>query len=380
MATIRHLVRKEFRQILRDRAMLRMIFLMPVVQLFVFSYAANLDLENVSVARLDEDRTPASRQLLAAFDQSDVFVAGPAASTPEELAGHLLHEDARVAVWIPADFAVDLAAGRTPPVALTLDGQNSSLAGRAASYAGDLIAREMDRMRAEAAVDGTIGGTNSGGLPPPRIEKITRFFYNPQLESRFFMVPGILVVLITVISALLTGMAVVREKEIGTLEQLLVSPISAPQLIAGKTIPFVIISYFELVFAGTIAVLWFRVPLEGSLFLLAVAALAYLLVTLGMGLLASVVSTTQQQAMFTVWFFLVFSILMSGFFFPVENMPGWAQALTLANPMRWILEIVRGVFLKGAGFADLWPQLATLSVMGVAVFLAAALQFGRRLG
>ena len=372
MGRIRHLVRKEFRQILRDPAMLRLVFLMPIVQLFVFGYAANTDVENVSVARLDADRTPASRRLLEAFDHSDVFVPGPASETPTELERGILHERARVAIWIPEGFGADLAQGRTPVVAVTVDGQNSSVAGRAASYATELIQDAIAREQRWRGPDPTRG-------PPPRIEKVSRFFYNPELESRFFMVPGILVLLITVISALLTGMAVVREKEIGTLEQLLVSPLGPGQLIIGKTIPFVVISYLELAVAGAIAVAWFGLPLQGSLWLLAVAALAYLLVTLGVGLLASTVSSTQQQAMFTVWFFLVFAILMSGFFFPVENMPDWAQAITVVNPMRWVMEIVRGVFLKGADFGDMIVPLLALGAMGLAVFGAAVLAFGKRL-
>lgn len=364
-----HLVRKEFRQIFRDHAMLRLIFLMPIVQLFVFAYAANTDLRNVIVSVLDQDGSAESRRLQAAFAASDVFVPGPTARDPAELDRLLREERARVTLWIPEGFSLDLAQGYAPQVGITVDGQNSSLAGRASGYALALVQRESGRMMEE----------NGVARAGPAVASVTRFFYNPELESRFYMVPAILVLLITVISALLTGMAVVREKEIGTLEQLLVSPLRPLEIICGKTLPFALIAYAELCFAGTVAVLWFRLPLEGSLALLAISALAYLLVTLGIGLLASTISQTQQQAMLSVWFFLVFGILMSGFFYPVENMPRWAQWISALDPVRYILEIVRGVFLKGAGLADLWRSLLILACMGVLVFGLAARRFEKRL-
>ncbi|MEZ4650212.1 MAG: ABC transporter permease [Candidatus Eisenbacteria bacterium] len=441
VSALRHLVRKEFRQIFRDHTMLRMIFLMPIAQLFVFSYAANTDLRNVAVSFLDQDRTAASRQLAEAFLQSDVFVRGPEANDPEEMQHLIDSGDARLTVWIPRGYAEDLAKGEAAEISITVDGQNSSVAGRAAGYAQAIVLREGARITGQgnggvagsvgesgAVGSGTVGsgtvgsgtvgsgGVGSGGVGSgavgsggvgtgdvgsggvgsvgavgsaggdgtsaslvPKVTAVTRFFYNPELESRMFMIPGILVLLITVISALLTGMAVVREKEIGTLEQLLVSPLRSWEIIAGKTIPFIVIAYFELCFAGSIAVLWFHLPLRGSVLLLGVSALAYLLVTLGVGLLASTLSQTQQQAMLTVWFFLVFGILMSGFFYPVENMPTWAQWISAADPVRYIMNIVRGIFLRGAGFADLWRDLLVLAGMGILVFGTAAGRFQKRL-
>ena len=214
----------------------------------------------------------------------------------------------------------------------------------------------------------------------PPLRSHTRFFYNPELVSRYYMVPGILVILVTIVSALLTSMAVVREKEIGTLEQLLVTPLKTGHLIAGKIIPFAILSYATLALATFEAVLVFHVPIAGSLGLLAVAMAAYLLVTLGGGLLASTVSSTQQQAMFTAWFFLVFGILMSGFFYPVANMPPWAQTLTLLNPMRYIMSIVRGILLKGAGAGDIAQDFVRLLVLGVVTFSLAVVRFRKRTG
>jgi ABC-2 type transport system permease protein len=371
-------MRKEFRQVLRDRDMLRIIFLVPLIQLFVFAYAASTDLRNVPLGVLDQDRTATSRRLIEAFHRSDVYVEGPAVAGPEALERALLREEAKVSVWIPSGFEDALLRDEDAALGVAVDGQHSSLGGRAAGYARSLIRREVERMRREKGQLSTASGPASAS-PMDRTEVVTRFFYNPELVSRHHMVPGIVVLLITVISTLLTGMAVVREKELGTLEQLLVTPITPAQLVAGKTIPYAVIAFFELTLATTVAVFWFRLPLEGSVALLAVAAIAYLLVTLGIGLLASTVSSTQQQAMLTVWFFLVSGILLSGFFFPVENMPRWAQLISLADPLRHMMSVVRGIFLKGAGIADLWRELTALAVMGLVVFSVAVARFEKRI-
>ena len=371
MRGILYFVQKEFRQVFRDRAMLRIIFVVPLLQLFVFAYATNTDLRRVRVAVLDEDRSGASRRLADAFPATQEFVPGPRARDVRELESFLRRGAADLALHIPRDYERDLLLGRVPAVGLTVDGTNSSLAGRATGYATTIVRREAARWRAEAS-------PAAGGRVP--IEAVTRFFYNPELESRYYMVPAILVLLVTVISALLTGMSVVREKEIGTLEQLQVSPLKPAQIIAGKTIPYAVIAFFELALATTIAVFAFRLPLAGSLPVFALGAAVYLLVTLGIGLLASTVSSTQQQAMFAVWFFLVFGILMSGFFYPIDNMPAWARELTRVNPLRYMMNIVRGVFLKGAGFADLRQDLAVLAGLGLTVFSAAVLRFRKRSG
>lgn len=368
MGPLLFLIRKEFLQIRRDPAILRLIFAVPVLQMMVLGYAANLDLDRVPVAFLDQDRTTESRALIDAFLATTTFVSGPAATDRAQLQDHLAHDRADLTVWIPAGYARDLAAGRPAPVGIAVDGTNSSSAGKAAGYASRIVGQEAARLGAES-------GRAAAG---PRVEAVTRFFYNPELRSRVYMVPGILVILVTIVSAMLTGMAVVREREIGTLEQLMVTPLKARHLVAGKVLPFALLSYLTLAVSTTLAILWFRLPVNGSLVLLAGCMGAYLLVTLGVGLLASTVSSTQQQAMFTVWFFLIFGILMSGFFYPVANMPAWARLLTYANPMRYIMDIVRGVFIKGSGAADLWPQIAALLGIGVTVFSAAVFKFSKR--
>ncbi|MBZ0269588.1 ABC transporter permease [bacterium] len=371
-------VRKEFRQVFRDTAMVRIIFVVSTVQLFVFAYATNTDLRNVRFAVLDGDRTEASRDLVAAFRATREFVPGPVAHDGDELEAFLLEGRAELALRIPQGYARDLLRGDTPAVAVTVDGTNSSRAGRAAGYAGTIIRAETARSAAERGL--VIPGSEGAPAAGPRIEGVTRFFYNPELESRYYMVPAILVLLVSVISSLLTGMSVVREREIGTLDQLLVSPLTPAQIIAGKTIPFAVISFVQFFFSTALAILAFRLPLAGSVPVLLLGGIVYLLVTLGVGLLASTVSSTQQQAMFAVWFFLVFGILMSGFFYPIENMPPWARELTRINPLRYMMNIVRGVFLKGAGFGDLRGDLAMLTALGLAVFSAAAIRFRKRTG
>lgn len=371
---VRHLVRKEFRQVFRTKPMLGIIFVMPIIQLFVLSYAATTDVRNIRLTVLDQDRSAPSRQLAESFYQNDRFLRGPEAATPRELNDLLFRGQTDITLWIPIGYAETIAAGKQAEVGIAVDGQNASGASAALGYAEAIVrragARLLEDLRlAKPEMEHRIH----------RIEAVSRFFYNPELESRNYMVPAIVVLLLTIVSAMLTGMAVVREKEIGTLEQLMVTPISPAQLIIGKLVPFAVLSYFELALATTVAVLWFAVPLAGSLPLLAAASFVYLLVTLGGGLLASTVSQTQQQAMFTVWFFLVFGIMTSGFFYPIENMPPWIYVLTYLNPMRYFMSVIRGIFLKGATVIDLLPDLLPLLLIGILTLTVAALRFKKRL-
>ncbi len=370
-----YLIQKEFRQIFRDRAMVAMIFMLPLVQMFLFAYAIQTDLKNVRLAVLDLDRTPESRRLLDSFFASNYFLSAGQANGTSDLMDKLMRGDADMTLSIPAGYSKALLEGPAATVGLVVDGQNSSLAGRARGYAEAIIRGEAFRVMDEKRREHP-----ELELMMHRIEPATRFFYNPQLESRFFMIPGIVVMIVTIVSAMLTGMAVVKEKEVGTLEQLLVTPLTSGQLIAGKTIPFLFLAFFELTFATTIAVLYFKLPLVGSIGLLAFASLLYLMVTLGTGLLASTMSQTQQQAMFTVWFFLVFGILMSGFFYPVENMPKGVYYFTFLDPLRHYIEIVRGIFLKGVTMRDIAPQLYWLGGIGSLVFTTAILRFRKRVG
>jgi ABC-2 type transport system permease protein len=367
-------VRKEFKQFARDPYMKRIVFAMPTIQLLVLAYALSTDLRHVRLAVLDQDDTRESRQLVSAFFTSDLFEPATAAHSSDELEILLTTGKADIALNIPTNFARDLTSLRHAAVGVIVDGQNSSSAGRAVGYTEGILRQESLRL-----VSATADAHPAIAANIRRIEPVTRFFYNPELISRYYMIPGIVAVLLSAITAMLTGMAVVREHEIGTLEQLLVSPLRPMQLIAGKMIPFTILAYIELAISAFIAIWWFELPFAGSVGLLAFCALCYLLVTLGGGLLASTVSNTQQQAMFTVWFFLIFGILTSGFFYPIENMPMWIQYITYLNPIRYFMAILRAIFLKGAGFADILPNLIPLLAIGVATFALAVLRFRRRI-
>lgn len=360
------MVRKEFLQLKRDRALLVIVLVVPIVQLLVLSYAINSDLRNVRVSILDEDHSPASRRLTEAVLVSDIFRPGPTPSGPADLERLLQEGRTDLALHIPPDFSREAFAGGRPQLALIVDGSNSSMAGRAAGYAQALLIREILRAQKEEMLpDNSLG----------RVSAEPRFFFNPALESRIYMVPGIMVMLVTIIAAVITGMAVVREKEIGTLEQVMVTPLSSLQFVVGKTLPFALIALVDLCVATVFAMAWFQVPFLGSPGVLLLGVIGYLGVTMGLGLLASAVSGTQQQSMFTVWFYLIFAVLLSGFFFPVENMPGWARTLTWINPMRFFMNIVRGVLLKGAGLGDLARDLAILAAMSVITLSAAVAGF-----
>ncbi|HEY3296794.1 MAG TPA: ABC transporter permease [bacterium] len=371
---VRYLIQKEFRQVFRDPAMLRIIFIAPLIQLFILSYAATTDVRNIRLAILDQDNTSQSRLLAQSFYQNNIFIPVTPAANPSELMADLQQRRADIAVWIPLDYAKNIAAGQQATISITINGQNSSVAARAQGYAETIVRQEANRIFDDASLKNPAMKNRIH-----RIEAATRFFYNPELESRYYMIPAILVILMTLIAGMLTGMAVVREKEIGTLEQLMVTPLTPSQLIAGKVIPFTLLTYFELTFATTIAVLWFGLPLLGSIPLLMLCALAYLLVSLAVGLLASEISSTQQQAMFTMWFYMIFGIMTSGFFYPIENMPAGIYYLTFINPLRYIVAINRGVFLKGAGLTDVWHNLWPLVLMGTVLFTTAVFRFRKRL-
>lgn len=368
---VRHLVRKEFRQMKRDRQMLRMLLIMPLVQMLVLGYATTTDLKNIRLSVFDQDRTPQSRTLAESFYQNALFVQGQPVANSEDLHNVLFRGQADITLWIPQGFAQNVADGRTSELAVAVDGENSNAAGRSLGYAQAVIRQEEARLLEARRLSQPTAKIH-------RIEAVTRFFYNPELESRNYMIPAIMVILITMVCGMMSGMAVVREKEIGTLEQLLVTPLTPGQLIAGKLIPFAVLGIVELGFTTVLALIWFHITFAGSVLLLFGCALAYMLVVLGGGLLASTVSHTQQQAMFTIWFFTIFGILTSGFFFPVENMPATIYYLTYANPLRFFMVIVRGVFLKDMQPADTLPSLIPLLIIGVLTFVVAVRRFRKR--
>jgi ABC-2 type transport system permease protein len=360
------LIRKEFRQMLRDPRSKRMLFLSPMVQLLLFGYAVNTDVRNARTFVVDRDRTSSSRELVQTFAASGYFRITAFGERPADMADALDHGDAVVGLEIPRGFSADLAAGRPAVVQLLVDGTSSNTATVAQGYATQIIGRfGLDVARASARMSGTT----------PGVELRARAWYNPNLISRVYNVPGVIGTIVMLMGLLLTALAIVREREIGTLEQLMVSPLSPAELILGKTLPVVFVAFTDLVLISVIAMLWFHIPMRGSFVLLLFAAVFYIFCGLGLGLLISTVSNTQQEAFMSMFFFFLPAIILSGFMYPIENMPVPVQILTLANPMRHFLVIVRGIFLKGAGFDVLWPQIAILAVMGPLVLAFATSRF-----
>lgn len=372
---IREVVRKELLQLRRDPRLRRVILVAPVIQLLVFGYAVSTDVRHTATFLVDQDRSPVSRELVDAFTASGYFDVVAGADASAEAVRALDRGEATVALVIPPGFGRDLVAARVqgaPPatVQLLVDGTNSNIATVALGYAEGIL----------RAFGVRLGVAAGGEAPEAAVVLHERAWYNPSLESRNYNVPAVVGTLMLLVALLLTSLAVVREREIGTLEQLMVSPLSPGELIAGKTIPFALIAFVDLALVTTLAILWFEVPFRGSLAILLLASALFLLPALGTGLLVSTVSATQQEAFLTVFLTFMPTILLSGFLFPVEAMPEVFRWITWLNPLRHYLEIVRGVFLKGAGLDVLWPQHLALLVLGVALLGLAASRFEKRAG
>jgi ABC-2 type transport system permease protein len=363
---VRELVVKEFRQILRDPRLNRVIFVTPVIQLMLFGYAVSTDVYDTSLYVVDHDRSQASRALVSTLTSSGYFRLVGRSERPADLVAALDGGEAVVGLVIPATFSQDLHAPGGARVQLLLDGTNSNTASVARSYAERIVQRYGAEVQAQVQ------------LAP--VELRERAWFNPDLSSRDYNVPAVIGAILMLVALLLTSLAIVREREIGTLEQLRVSPLTPGELIAGKTIPFGIIGLFDMAIVTLAAVLWFRVPFAGSLSLLLAASVLYLLATLGIGLLISTLASTQQEAFMVSFLVYMPAILLSGFMFPISSMPEVFQWLTLLNPMRHYLEVVRGVFLKGVGPAALWSQCLALAVMGVTMLWFSAARFRQREG
>jgi ABC-2 type transport system permease protein len=362
---------KEFIHIFRDPRMRAVVFVTPIIQLVVLGYAATTDLSEVRTAVADLDRSAESRELVRRLEASGHFRLVAHASAPRALGDLLDRGRVRLALQIDPGFASDLRRGRPAVVQVLVDGTDSNAAGVVADHVSRIVAR-LNRDLARA------------GRPGPAAEEAgldlrIRTWYNPDLRSQLYYVPGVIAILIMLTSLLLTSMAIVRERELGTMEQLLVTPIRPVELILGKTIPFALIGFFDVALITAVAVFWFQVPIRGSLVLLFAATACYLLSALGIGLSISTVSRTQQQALMTTFLFFQPAMLLSGFVFPIANMPPAVQYLTYLNPLRYFLTIIRGIFLKGNGLDVLWPEVLALLVLGTVVMAVSSLRFRTRL-
>jgi ABC-2 type transport system permease protein len=362
MRTILALIKKEFYQVRRDPVMLRLIFLMPLIQLLLLGYVVNTDVREVGVAVYDYDNSRLSRDYLRSLTAGDYFIVKSSENPLLEAETGFRRIQHEAALVIGTDFSKRLQEEARVPVGFLLDGSNASSASIAMGYAG-LLTQKFNQRNYDLS------------LP---VEIHHKILYNPEQESVYYMVPGIVAVLLTMITVMLTSMAIVREREIGTLEQLLVTPISKSALLLGKIIPFAILGFIEMSIALAFGVLWFGIPFVGSWPLLYGLSFIFLFTTLGAGIFISTVSRTQQQAMFYAWFFMIFVILTSGFFIPIQNMPQSIQYMTYLNPVRYFMVVVRGIMMKGSGVAALYPQIVAMVGFSAVIFTVSALRFGKR--
>jgi ABC-2 type transport system permease protein len=380
---LKHMLVKEFIQILRDPRMRAVIFVTPILQLIVFGYAVTTDITKIPTAVADFDESQVTRELVRRFEGSGYFAVVRQVREAQVLQDLLDRGIVKAALQFDPGFTTGLARGRTAPLQVIVDGTDSNTAGVVMDYANRIVAQyNRETSRSALAQQAIAKGRPKSDDLRPRIGSIdlrTRAWYNPDLQSRNYNVPGVIAIIIMLTSLLLTSMAIVREREIGTMEQLMVTPIRPAELILGKTLPFGLIGFFNVALVTAVAVFWFQVPIRGNLLLLFGATGLYLLSTLGIGLFISTVSRTQQQALMSTFFFYLPAVLLSGFMFPIANMPVVVQYLTYANPLRYFLVIIRGIFLKGNGPEVLWPQMLALLVLGAAVIAASTLRFRKRM-
>ena len=370
MTRMLHLVRKELIELRRDPRLFGLVIMAPIIQLTMLGSAATTDVTDIPLLVVDHDMSSESRELVARFQRSQNFVVAASASSLSDVDAYLDDGRAWMALVIASDYGERLKAGRPTTVQVVADGSDASSTNVALGYAGTLVGgfgRELAARAGLASVD-------------PLVRADVRVWFNPELESREFMIPGIVALLLLVITTNLSSMAIVREKEVGTLEQLNVTPLARWELIVGKLLPYAIIGMIDVVLVAGVAVFWFEIPLRGSFALLLAMSFVYLLSTLGLGLFVSTISSTQQQAMMTSTFFLLLPmIFLSGFIFPIENMPETIQPVTYIIPLRYFLVIVRGIFMKGIGLDVFWPDALALLACGVTILTVATLRSSKRL-
>lgn len=365
-----HLMRKEILELRQDPRLFGIVILAPILQLTVLGYAATTDVKDVPVVVVDADRSVESRELISRFEASDNFTIVGVLGSTAEIDPWLEGGHAWMALNIPPNYGRLLAAGHTASLQVVADGTDSNSTNVAIGYARVLVGGYSQDLLTE----------RSGRAREPLVNAAIRVWFNPDLESRDFMIPGIVALLLLVITTNLSAMAIVREKELGTLEQLNVTPLARWELIVGKLVPYAVIGMIDVVLVLLVSILWFEVPMRGSIPLLFAMSAVYLLSTLGLGLFISTISATQQQAMMTTtFFFLTPMMMLSGFIFPIENMPEWIQPITYLIPLRYFLVILRGIFLKGIGLETFWPQALALLGWGLAMLALATLRSSKRL-
>jgi ABC-2 type transport system permease protein len=365
---IKHLVIKEFLHFFRQKRTVFFLFVTPLIQIIIFGYVATMDVNNVSTAWYDLDRSQESRELARRLESSGYFTIKRLPGSPGEVRDLIDRGEILCAIQINRDFGKDLKRNIPTEIQVIVDGTDSNTALIAMSYVNIIVAKYAKDMTAPA-IKAKLSKTDFR----------TRVWYNPDLRSKNYMVPGVIASIIMLTCLILTSMSIVREREVGTMEQLMVTPIRPMELMLGKTIPAAAVGFFDMSLVTLFAVFLFQVSIKGALLLLVLCTAAYLLSVLGIGLFISTISKTQQQALMATFFFFQPAILLSGFATPIDTMPAVFQYMTYLSPLRYFLVIVRGIFLKGVGIDILWPQIAALLVLGVAILAASALRFQKRL-
>ena len=375
LARLKQMLIKEFIQVFRDKRTRFVLFGPPIIQMLVFGYAATFEIHHVPTVVLDLDHSQESRELISRFSSSPYFDVQRQLTDYRQIGDLIDQGKATIGLQINAGFAQNLRKGQTAPLQVIVDATNSNTAliasgyitqiavGFARDYQKDHIYRISPQLMEEI----------------PSVELAPRPWYNPDLRSRWFFVPGVIGSLTLVLVVILTAFAVVREREIGTLEQIMVTPIRPSEFILGKTLPFFLIGLLDVSLIATVGTLWFQIPFRGRILVLFVGAILFLLCMLGVGLLISTVSSTQQQAMVTSFFFIMPAITFSGFGFPISTMPQWLQYLTYLSPLRYFLVVLRGTYLKGVGMEILWPQMLAMAAMGISLLLIAIFRFHKAL-
>jgi ABC-2 type transport system permease protein len=371
LTRLKQMLIKEFIQVFRDKRARFLLFVTPIIQMLIFGYAATFEVHHVATVVLDLDHSQESRDVISRFTSSPYFDVQHQLTDSRQIEDLIDRGIATVALQINPGFAENLRKGQTAPLQVIVDATNSNTALIASGYINQIaigFAKDYQQDRINR-----ISPQLTERIPSVELEQ--RPWYNPDLRSRWFFVPGIVGTLTLVLVVQLTAFAVVREREIGTLEQIMVTPIRSGEFILGKTLPFFLIGLFDVSLIAVVGTLWFQVPFRGQVSVLFTGAILFLLCMLGVGLLISTVSATQQQAMVTAFFFLMPAVTFSGFAFPISTMPQWLQYLTYANPLRYFLIVLRGSYLKGVGMDILWPQMLAMAGLGAALLVTAVLRF-----
>jgi ABC-2 type transport system permease protein len=371
---VRYFLVKELIQTLRDKRMRVILIIPPILQLIIFGYAANLDVKHIRTAIRDLDQSVESRDLIGRFGSSKYFDIVSFPNTPKDVKDLIDQGEVAVSIEIPTDFSRKLKKGDTATVQIVLDGSESNTALIALGYANQILSEYSTQVLVKRLNRAGMIGFEEAG-----VELQHRIWFNPNLESRLFYIPGVIASIAFLIPIILTAQAIVREREIGTLEQIMVTPIRSWELMLGKTLPFALFGLLDAMMIVLIGVFWFEVPLLGNPLVLLLGAVLFLMSSVAIGLFISTICSTQQQAQISTFFFTMPAFILSGFAFPIENMPEWIQYLTYANPLRYFLIIIRGVFLKAIGLDILWPQMLALGVLGTLMILLSSLRFQKRL-